>query len=211
VLDELHFDPEVNAANIGVQVHDGVVTLTGRVGTYHEKWAAEHAALRVYGVTGVANDVDVRLAPKHQRPDTDIARAAAQVLEWNVAVPQGRVKVGVSRGRVALEGSVNRQYQKVAAEHAVRRLVGMRALANLIVVEPEESTAIPPSEIGKRIEQALTRSARLDARKIAVTIDDSKVTLDGNVRSWSEREEVAAAAWATPGIKDVIDNLRVVP
>jgi osmotically-inducible protein OsmY len=165
----------------------------------------------VYGVQGVANELEVQLSPAHERSDTDIARAVVHTLEWNVAIPQERIKVGVSGGRVVLEGTVDREYQRATAERVVRQLVGVRGLANLIRVEPKEQRIPSPEIVKARIEEALTRRARLTAQGISVTINDSQVMVEGTVHSESEHEEVAYAVWNVPGVLSLEDNLSVVP
>ena len=136
VLDELKWEPSVDAAHIGVSVKDGVVTLSGHVSSYAEKFAAERAAKRVLGVRAVANEIDVKLPSSSQRTDEDIAAAAVNALKSNVSVPADKIKVTVSKGWVKLEGEVEWQYQKDAAENAVRYLAGVMGVTNLITVKP---------------------------------------------------------------------------
>jgi osmotically-inducible protein OsmY len=205
VESELNFEPSINAAEIGVSVRDGVVTLTGRVPSYWEKIAAERAAARVSGVKAVANELEVRLPGSSERTDEDIAHAAVDALKWNVLVPAERIKVKVSKGWMTLEGSVDWQYQKSAAEKAVRRLVGVIGVSNLIEVKPSVSKA----EVKTAIESALKRLAEVDANRIRVDTEDGKVVLSGNVRSWFEREEAERAAWSAPGVRTVEDHIAV--
>jgi len=205
VLRELDWEPQVTSTEIGVAVRDGVVTLSGFVDTYGARYHAERAAKRVYGVKAVANDIEVKLPSEH--PDPDIARAAAQALAARVTVPHERIKVTVQKGWVTLEGDVDWQYQKEAAESAVRYLAGVRGVSNLITVKPRLSAA----DIKTRIEQALLRSAELDARRIRVESEDSRVILRGNVRSWFEREEAERAAWRAPGVTKVENQIVVTP
>ena len=205
VESELNFEPSINAAEIGVAVKNGVVTLSGRVPSYWEKVSAERAAARVSGVKAVANELEVRLPGSSERTDEDIAQAAVDTLRWSVLVPQDRIKVKVSKGWITLEGKVDWQYQKSAAEKAVRKLYGVLGVSNLIEVKPQVSKA----EVKTSIEAALKRLAEVDANRIRVDTEDGKVVLSGSVRSWFEREEAERAAWAAPGVRSVEDRIAI--
>ncbi|MGZ5475729.1 MAG: BON domain-containing protein [Thermoanaerobaculia bacterium] len=206
VLTELEWDPSIEAGRIGVSVESGVVTLNGHVSNYSEKSAAERIAKRVKGVDAVANDIEVKLDLEGQRDDTDIAKAALDALRWNVALPRDKVKVMVTNGGwVTLEGEVDWDYQRRVAFDAVRSLRGVRVVTNNIAVIPKVKAA----DVKDKIEAALRRSAEIDSKKISVETTDGRVTLRGSVRSWVEREDAVSAAWAAPGVRKVIDELKV--
>ena len=205
VESELKWEPSVNAAEVGVAVKDGIVTLTGHVQSYWQKIAAERAAGRVSGVRAVVNELEIRLPTTSERTDENIARAALNALSWSVSVPADRIKVKVSKGWITLEGNVEWQYQKAAAEKVVRDLVGVKGVVNLIEVKPRASTA----EVKAAIEAALKRSAEVDASNIQVEADGDKVILRGTVRSWAEREEAERAAWRAAGVRSVDNRITV--
>jgi len=207
ILDELQWEPSIDAAEIGVTVDGGIVTLTGRVTTYTEKLAAERAAQRIAGVKAVANDVEVNFNGTAERTDADIAKLAVDTLKWRALIPEDRVKVAVSKGWVTLEGQVDWQYQRAAAEDAVRPLLGVRGVINDIVVKPRASA----SDVKTRIEAAFRRSAEVDAKKVRIEAHGGKVTLHGDVRSWSERQEAERTAWAAPGVSSVENQIAVTP
>lgn len=208
VQEELEWEPSVDAAHIGVAAtQPGVVTLTGTVATYAEKTTADRAAKRVAGVRAVANDIEVRPLGSMKRTDTDLAQAVLRALEWDIAVPDEKIKVRVDDGWVTLEGEVALQFHRAAAENAVRRLAGVRGVTNQIRLQIMPT--VKPAAVKDRIEAALRRSAEIDARGIQVDAKDSTIILRGRVRTWAERDEAERAAWAAPGVRNVEDQLII--
>ena len=205
VKEELAFDPRVDVKAIAVSAKGGVVTLSGSAPTYAAKLAASRDAERVSGVSAVVEHMDVSLPDMHARTDADLAKAAADALRWDVEVPQGEIKTSVRDGWITLEGTVDWQYQRAAADGAVRYLVGVKGVTNQIAVTPSPGRSI---DVKQHIKDALTRSAETDAQRITVdTAEGGAVTLRGTIHSWAEREEVMRAAWATPGVRKVQDDL----
>jgi osmotically-inducible protein OsmY len=205
VESELDWEPSVNAADIGVAVKDGVVTLSGNVQSYWDRTAAEQAALRVSGVRAIANELEIHLPSSSERTDEDIAEAAANALEWSVSVPADRITVKVSEGWITLSGTVDWNYQKTAAEDLVRYLIGVKGVNNLVEVKPR----VNATEVKAAIESALKRNATVDANRIKVETDGDNVTLRGAVRSWFERTEAERAAWAAPGVRAVDNRITI--
>lgn len=200
---ELEWDPSIDARSIGVAAKNGVVTLTGYVSSYSDKWQAERIAKRVAGATALANNIEVKLSS--ERTDPDIAEAARSSLKSDSRVPADRVRVVVERGWIILEGTVDYYYQKSAAESDVRNLAGVRGVTNALAVTPKVS----PTEIRMKIEEALKRSAQLDANRISVEAHGGKVILSGTVPFWAEREEAEMAAWAAPGVSHGENRISV--
>ena len=207
VKDELQWDPDLDASDIAVSVKSGVVSLTGYVRSFTDKYEAEAAAKRVAGVVGVANDLEVRVPSMDARPDPDIARDAVTAIKAQLPSSWENIKVVVKNGWVTLEGSVEWQYQKNTAETAVRRIKGVRGVINSITLRPR----VKPDEIKRKIEDAFRRNAEVDANRIQVEGNGSEITLKGTVRSWIEREEAERVAWSAPGVTRVEDRIVVSP
>ena len=202
---ELSWEPSVNAAEIGVEVKDGIVTLAGHVSSYAEKMGAERAAQRVAGVKALAVEIDIKLPGMSKRTDTDIARSAENVLLWTSYLPKDAVKIKVESGWVTLTGEVTWDYQRKAALNAVRTLLGVAGVSDQIAIKTKTSASVVKSDI----EAALQRRAKSDGQHISVVVLGGDVTLTGTVHSWSERELAANTAWMAPGVRSVVDNITV--
>jgi osmotically-inducible protein OsmY len=209
VLEELRWDARLQPNEIGVVVRDGVVTLTGWVDSYLKKWSAERAAHRIRSVVAVANDIEVRLPTAVERTDTDIAAAVTRALEWDTQVPIEKLDITVSKGWLTLQGEVEWEYQRRAAERVVRNISGVRGVTNLINVKPRVEPS--PDELKRRIEAALVRSAETDAERITVEMQRGRVVLKGRVRSWAEHQEAERVAWSAPGVTTVENRIAVEP
>lgn len=205
VFEELRWDPRIREAEIGIAVKDGVVTLSGFVDSYAQRNAAERAVERINGVKAVAEELQVRIPGSLHRSDTDIAHHAVAALEWDVEVPDDKIRVKVDNGRITLEGEADWQYQRLAAERAVRYLTGVKGVTNQIRIAPRVSSY----DVSQRIKDALRRSAESDAQKIEVEAKDGRVTLRGSVHSWADRAEAERAAWGAQGVTEVDDRITV--
>jgi osmotically-inducible protein OsmY len=205
VQEELVWDPSVGRAEIGVAISSGVVTLSGQVDSFPKKFSAMKAAERVAGVRAVADEMKVKLPSSFQRTDIDVAHAVADAIRWDVEVPDEKVKARVDEGWVWLDGEVEWEYQRSAAERAVRFLTGVVGVSNKIRIKKR---AWAP-EVKTRIESALKRNAEVDASQITVRALDGQVTLSGHVHSWAARSDAERAAWSAPGVTEVKDELAV--
>jgi osmotically-inducible protein OsmY len=202
---ELAWDPAVKSTAIGVAVNHGVVSLSGHIDTYAEKWAVEKALRRVPGVKAIAMELDVKLSPEHRYNDTELADAAETALVWHTMVPTEAVRVTVDNGRVTLEGEVDWDYQRRAVENAIRPLRGVVDIHNRIRLRNQLS----PADLQRRLEEALTRQALREVKHLNVDVRDGTVTLRGTVHSLRERDAVVGTAWSAPGVRAVINELHI--
>lgn len=207
---ELDWDPSFDSRQIGVAVKDGIVTLSGHVNAFPDRWAAQKAAQRVADVKAIANEIEVKLPSDLRRSDTEIAEAALKAIQSNQSIPAGQLKLTVRDGWLTVQGRVNWQYQSNAVDIAIRGVHGVKGVENLILIKPVPANTSPEG-IKTKIEGAFQRHAHRDAGKIRVTVQDGVVTLEGEVPSWQEREDARSAAWAAPGISQVEDRLVVRP
>jgi osmotically-inducible protein OsmY len=206
IEDELEWEPSIDAEHIGVAVEDGVVTLTGHVGSYSEKFTAEKAAKRVKGVRAIAQEIEIRFPNDKKTSDDQIAKRALDIIAWDSTIPKDRLQVKVQNGFVTLSGEVDWHYHRADAEYAVRKLAGIKGLSNEIVVKPRVQAA----DVKQRIENALKRNADLEAGSIKVSVLNGRVTLDGKVKAWYERDLAERTAWSAPGVISVEDHINIV-
>ncbi len=205
VVDELAFEPSVNMEEISVAVKDGIVTLSGSVPNYFEKWAAETAVKRVHGVEGVAEELRVKFVPDFKYTDTDIATAARHAIKWGIVVPEEQVQIKVENGWITLEGHVEWQYQRQNVHNAVAYLRGVTGVTNLIALRH----SVTPTDIREKIELALKRSAELEANHVQVTVDGGSVTLKGHLPTFGERDAANHAAWSAKGVTSVNNQILI--
>ena len=205
VEDELEWEPSINAEHIGVTAEDGVVTLTGHVGSYAEKFTAEKAAKRVKGVRAIAQEIEIRFPNDKKTSDDQIAKRGLDIIAWDSTIPKDKVQVRVQDGFVTLSGQVDWHYQRADAEYAVRKLAGITGLFNEIQVKPK----VQASDVKLRIENALKRNADLEASSIKVSVLNGRVTLDGKVKAWYERDLAERTAWSAPGVISVEDHISI--
>lgn len=204
VMEEIRWEPAVTSTDIEVSAENGIVTLSGTVPYYAEKWAAERAAQRVVGVKAIAEEIEVNLFGEHKRNDPDVAKAVVSALRWHVWIPK-EIQAKVENGWVTLTGFAHWGFQRSSAEDAVRFLSGVKGVTNSITLQP----SVQPAAVRESIEKTLKRNAEVDAENMRVAADGGKVTLSGSVRSWDERTEVESAAWGTPGVTGVENTLTV--
>jgi osmotically-inducible protein OsmY len=207
ILAELKWDPRVDQEEVGVSVDDGIVTLSGRIGSYAKRTAAEECAHHVHGVKAVVNDLEVHLLTDAVRDDVELAHAIVEALKWNAHVPNEALDVTVHEGWVTLKGTLDYRYQEEEIERIVRNMMGVRGLTSLIQTRPP----LKPRDVRKQIEAALVRSAQVDARHISVEVDGPKVILKGSVRTTAELHDARRAAWSAPGVEEVENRIVVMP
>jgi len=205
VIDALEFDPSVDAAHIGVSARDGVVTLSGHVASFAEKFAAERVVRQVKGVHAVAQELEVRLPSDKKVADDEIAARAVRILKWDQVVTGDRISIKVEHGIVTLSGEVDWHFQRTEAEYDIRKLGGVRSVINQIVV----AAKVRPEDVHEKIQAALERNAEIEAGRITVAVSGGKVTLGGKVNAWTEREAVERAAWSAPGVTEVEDRIEL--
>ena len=205
VIDQLKWEPALNSAQIGVAVKNGIVTLSGFVENYYKKTVAENAVKKISGVKAVAEDLQVGISPLNKKTDTEIAESVLNAIKLHVSVPEEKIKIRVEDGIVTLEGEVDWNFQRRIAQELLSGLSGVRSIVNNISVKP----LVTPDSVKQRISAAFARQASIDAAKIFIEVNGTKVTLSGTARTHSELEDAVSAAWAAPGITDVINKIKV--
>jgi osmotically-inducible protein OsmY len=205
VENELRWDPSVDEKGILVKLDNGVVSLQGSVPHFSDRWTAEEVTKRVAGVRAIANDIEVKIPKPGERSDSDIASAAANALKWHFSLESSDIQPVVKQGWITLSGHVSYGYQKIIAEGAVRHLLGVKGVFNVIEVRPE----VQATDVKQKIQSAFQRQATLDAKDIKVNVEDSAVVLQGTVHSWREKDDATIAAWAAPGVTKVENKLQV--
>lgn len=207
VMNELKWQPFLKSANIGVAVKNGIVTLSGNVDNYSQKIEAEKAARKLTGVKAIAEDIQIGVSPALEKSDADIAASVMNALKWHAAVPEDRIKVKVENGIVTLDGEVEWEYQRASAKKAVNNLLGVRNVIDLITIKPR----LTAFDVRTKINEALHRTATVDAERVSIEVDNRKIILRGKVRSFAEKEDVEDAAWCAPGVSRVESYLEVEP
>ncbi len=205
VIEQLKWEPFLNAAQIGVAVKNGIVTLSGQVDAYSKKILAEKTTKKVAGVKAIAEDIQVGISPVYKKTDTEIAEAVVNALKWHTMIPDEKIKVSVEDGNVKLEGDVEWEYQRNQAKTAVENLSGVRFVTNLVAVKPK----ITPYELQQKINSSFQRSANIDSSRITAEVLGSKITLRGKVRSFAEKEDAENAVWSAPGVVSVENKLLI--
>ena len=207
VIEQLKWNPKINASEIGVSVHNGIVTLSGQLDTYEKKLEAEKEAAKVFGVKAIAEDIQIGVSLTSTKTDSEIAESVTNAFNWHTSIPSQQVKIKVENGIVTLSGEVDWHYQRRAAYDAVSKLFGVRLVLNNITIKPQASS----TDIKDKICAAFQRSATIEAKKIHVDVRGGRITLSGQVRSDAERKEAENAVWQAQGVFRINNNLEVEP